>query len=163
MDITKAFVKKLLPPRPDWSRKGDNGRLLVIAGSRTYTGSPALVALSAIRSGCDWVDVFSPKRSADTVATFSPDLITHPQRGDFLNSWHLNDAFFLSKRDSAIVIGNGLGRRKETEIFITEFLKKTEKPCVIDADAIHAIAKKEFLLKPQFILTPNGYEFFRRE
>ena len=160
MLVTKTLVKKLYPPRPEWSHKGERGRLLVIGGSKTYSGSPALVALAAIKAGVDWVDIFSPKRAADIGATFSPDLITHPQRGDFLNSWHLNEAFFLAKRDTAVVIGNGLGRRKETENFIVEFLKKAEKPCVIDADAIHAIAKKEFLIKNNFVLTPHSYEFF---
>ena len=160
MDITKPVVKKLSPPRPDWSHKGECGRLLVIGGNKSYTGSPALVALAAIKSGTDWVDIFSPKRPADIAASFSPDMITHPQRGDFLNSWHLQEAFYLEKRCSAVVIGNGLGRRKETEIFITEFLKKAEKPCVIDADAIQAVAKKEFLIKESFVLTPHSYEFF---
>lgn len=160
MLITKQFVKKLFPSRPAWSHKGDFGRLLVIAGSKTYTGSPALVGLAAIKTGTDWVDIFSPKRAADIAASFSPDLITHPQRGDFLNSWHLNEAHFLVKRNNAIVIGNGLGRRKETEIFITEFLKNTKKPCVVDADALHILAQKEFLIKQQFVLTPHSQEFF---
>jgi NAD(P)H-hydrate epimerase len=160
MEVTKRFVKKLYPKRPAWCRKGDCGRLLVVGGSRNYTGSPALVALAAIKAGADWVDVLSPSRPADIAASFSPDLITHPQRGDFLNSWHLKDAVSLSRKSSAVVIGNGLGRRKETEIFITEFLRKVSVPVVIDADAIHAVSKKEILLKNSFILTPHSYEFF---
>lgn len=160
MEVTKAFCKKFFPPRPDWSHKGDFGRLLVIAGSRTFSGSPALVALAAIKTGADWVDIFSPRRAADIAASFSPDMITHPQRGDFLNSWHLNEAFALEKRDDAVVIGNGLGRRVETEIFLGEFLRKAQKPCVIDADAIRALAKKELLIRQNVVLTPHAQEFF---
>jgi NAD(P)H-hydrate epimerase len=158
--VTKAIIKKIYPKRNPWCRKGDFGKLLVIAGNNTYTGSPALVSLAALKSGTDWVDVFSPQRASDISAGFSPDIITHPQKGDFLNLWHLKQAVSLEKRDNAIVIGNGLGRRKETEKFIIEFLKKTKKPCVVDADAIKAIAQKEFVIKKNFVLTPHSYEFF---
>ena len=160
MVVTAAFVRKLFRKRPEWSHKGDFGRLLVIGGSRTYTGSPALVSLAALRTGADWVDVFSPQRAADVAASFSPDLITYPQKGDFLNPWHLKEALELEGKCDAIVMGNGLGRRMETEAFIIKFLEKTSKPCVIDADAIHTMARKKQSVKNNFILTPHAHEFF---
>jgi len=160
MLVTKSQVKKLYPPRSQWCHKGEHGRLLVIAGSKYYSGSPTLVAMAAARSGVDWVDVFSPKRAADITATHSPDLVTHPQRGDFLNSWHLKNALTLAKRNSAVVIGPGLGRREETEAFVTEFLRENEKPCVIDADAIHFVAEDKRLIRSNYILTPHANEFY---
>lgn len=158
--VTKKFVKSLYPKRFDWSHKGDFGRLLVVGGSKQYTGSPLLTSLAAVKSGVDWVDLFSPKRAADISASISPDLITHPQRGDFLNSWHLREALILKKSANAVVIGNGLGMRKETQSFVKEFLKKTNEPCVVDADAINILSSKEILIKKNFVLTPHSYEFF---
>lgn len=160
MIVTKQFVNKLYPKRPPWSHKGDFGRLLVIGGSKTYSGAPALAGIAAIKTGTDLVTLFSPKRAADIAATFSPDLITYPARGDFLNSWHLKEAFQFASRSTAIVIGSGLDVRNETKIFVTEFLKKTQLPTVIDADAIKTVSQKEFLLKNTTLLTPHSHDFF---
>ncbi|MBI4021249.1 MAG: NAD(P)H-hydrate dehydratase [Candidatus Aenigmarchaeota archaeon] len=157
MVVTKAAVRKLFPARKPWSHKGDHGRLLVVGGSKLYTGAPGLVALAALKTGVDLVTVFAPKRAADIVASLSPDLITFPARGDFLNSWHLGDALRLAAKADAVVIGNGLGDRRETAIFIEQFLEKADRPCVIDADAIRVAAKRP--LRADAVLTPHAAEF----
>jgi NAD(P)H-hydrate epimerase len=157
--VTKAFLKNIYPHRGAWSRKGNYGKLLVIGGSRIYTGSPAFNVLAAIKSGADLVTLFSVRRSADIVATFSPDIITYPVRGDYLNPWHLREAFELEKAADAVVIGGGIGRSGETSSFVMKFLERTKKPCVVDADAIHIISRR-IIVKPNFILTPHSYEFF---
>ena len=48
--VSKGYVKKLYPRRRPDSHKGDFGRLLVIGGSRTFSGAPALAALSALEA-----------------------------------------------------------------------------------------------------------------
>jgi len=160
MEIKKPFVKKLFPTRDKWSRKGDFGHLLIIGGSKLYSGSPAFAALAALKTGTDLVTVFAPKRAADIIATFSPDLITYPARGDFLNSWNLGEALRFLKKADAVVIGGGVGKRKETAAFVEKFLERNDKPCVIDADGIHVIANNERLLGESCILTPHAHEFF---
>ena len=40
-----------LPPRAPDSHKGDYGKILVIAGSETMIGAPAITSLAALRSG----------------------------------------------------------------------------------------------------------------
>lgn len=157
---TKALIKKLYPKRPPQAHKGQFGRLLVVGGSRVYSGAPALAALAAIRSGCDLVKVASPQRPADIVAGFSPDLITWPLKGDFLNPWHLPDILKLAGESGAAVIGSGLGRHPQTQALVQQFLRKTGIPCVIDADAIHALARARNLkLRENCILTPHSLEF----
>ncbi len=49
--ITKKDIK--LPKRKAKSHKGDNGKALVIGGSRDYAGAVALAGLAALRSGVD--------------------------------------------------------------------------------------------------------------
>lgn len=62
--------------REPQSHKGDFGRLLVLGGSETFSGAPALVALAALRTGVDLAYVAAPERTAYAISSFSPDLIT---------------------------------------------------------------------------------------
>jgi NAD(P)H-hydrate epimerase len=159
--ITKSFVRKAYPKRQNWSRKGDFGRLLVIGGSNKYSGSPALAGLAALRSGCDLVTVVAPERAANIIASFSPDLITEPVKGNCFNNWHTRFVQDLVKQSDAVVIGGGLGRRSETSTFVQNMLQRLDRPCVIDADAIHAVCMNKKLLKPHHIITPHSHEFLK--
>ena len=82
--VNRLLLKKIYKKRPEWSHKGDFGHLLVIGGSKKYSGSPAFNTLAAYRSGVDLVTVVAPKRAANIIATFSPDMITYPLEGDYL-------------------------------------------------------------------------------
>jgi len=153
-------ISDVYKPRGPEAKKYDYGHLLVIGGSKIYSGSPGLNALAAMRCGADLVTVASPERAANIVASFSPDIITYPLEGDFLSSNQLEEIRKLPGRFNACVIGGGLGRKKKTLSAVCEFLKKTEYPCVIDADAIHAIAEKpQITCGRNFLLTPNRSEF----
>ena len=84
--INEKIMRRVYSRRDGWSHKGDFGKLLVVGGSREYTGSPAIVALSALRSGCDFVKIFAPLRSADACANFSPEIIAIPYEKDYLDA-----------------------------------------------------------------------------
>src|SRR3989344_2081986 len=126
MLITKSVLKKI-PQRKKWSRKGDFGKLLVIGGSKLYTGAPILVAQAALASSCDLVIVAAPERVAN-VAAKNPNLITYPLKGDYVTKRHFSEIKELEKGKSAVVVGNGLGRDKETMNFVRYYIKKTELP-----------------------------------
>ena len=65
------------------------------------------------------------------------------------------------KNKSAAVIGGGIERRKETISTIINFLRKTDIPCVIDADAIYAVAEnKKVVSNKNAVITPHAYEFY---
>lgn len=157
--ISRGFVRKAYPKRRPWSHKGDFGKLLVVGGSRKYSGSPALAGLAALRTGCDLVTVAAPERAANIIASFSPDLITEPVTGNCFNNWHTRSVLEFAKEADAVVIGGGLGRRSETKTFVQNFLLRLDKPCVIDADAIHAVAINKRVLKNNCVLTPHSREF----
>jgi NAD(P)H-hydrate epimerase len=129
---------------------------LVIGGSKLYTGAPILVAKAALASGCDLVTIVAPQRVSNTAAR-DPNLITYPLKGDYITKKHLSEIKKLTKGKSAVVVGNGLGRNKGTMNFVKSFVKKTNLPMVIDADALHAVKGK---LKKNIILTPHAGEFF---
>ncbi len=155
------ILKKIYGKRDVWSHKGEFGKLVVIAGSKRHTGSPCFVGLAAYRAGCDLVYIISPKRAADVVANFSPNLITEPLEGDKLVKNHVEKIIALIKevRATAVAIGPGLWREKETLDSIIELIKKIDLPIVIDADAIRAVAKKKEVIKRNCVITPHADEF----
>lgn len=159
-NVDKKLLKKIYKPREKWSHKGNFGRLLVIGGSKRYSGSPTFNALAAYRTGVDLVTVAAPRRPADIIASFLPDLITYPLDGDYLNESHLDDIFILVEDSDAVVIGGGLERNQETLITVRKILKGLTLPCVIDADAIHAIREEKKILRDNFIVTPHSNEFY---
>ncbi|MBI4018269.1 MAG: NAD(P)H-hydrate dehydratase, partial [Candidatus Aenigmarchaeota archaeon] len=89
-----------------------------------------------------------------------PEMITVPLEGDFLAKRHLKEIFALIDSHDAAVIGGGLGRNTETMHAvreIIEYARKKRTPCVIDADALHALPEK---LAQHFVVTPHAMEFF---
>lgn len=157
--ITKSILKKVYGKRSEWSRKGDFGHLLIIGGSRHYTGSLAFNAVAALRSGCDLVTIAAPERAADIAARFAPDIIAYPLKGDHVKSAHVREMRALMQGKDALVIGGGLGRHVETVRAVHALLSKIGMPVVADADALHAVAKKKSLVRGNFVLTPHAGEF----
>ncbi|MEM5877987.1 MAG: NAD(P)H-hydrate dehydratase, partial [Candidatus Aenigmatarchaeota archaeon] len=63
--VNKNLLKTVYTKRDEWSKKYDFGHLLVIGGSKLYSGSPAFNALAAYKAGVDLVTVVAPERAAD--------------------------------------------------------------------------------------------------
>jgi len=166
--ITKDILKQVYTPRPADSHKYDYGLLLVIGGGEFYTGSPALSAMAAFRSGVDMVQILAPKRAADIIASFSPNLAAYPLKGDWLDQEDVPvllsqtaAARSVAGEKVAVVVGGGTGRSEQTQQALQEFLKETDSRIVVDADAIYALAKNTLSIKDQpAIITPNSHEFF---
>jgi len=166
--VTKDILKNIYKERPKDSKKYDFGLLIVIGGSDFYSGSPALSAMAAFKSGVDMVRIIAPKRAADIIASFSPNLAAYPLEGNWLERKHLatlismtESAKAVSYGKTAVVIGGGMGRSQDTQDAILEYLEEVSVPVVIDADAINALRKKpEIISGKPFLITPHTYEFF---
>jgi hydroxyethylthiazole kinase-like uncharacterized protein yjeF len=159
--VSKSILNQVYKKRKPWSRKYDFGHLLVVGGSKLYSGSPAFNALAALRAGVDLVTIVAPEKTAYVIRSFKPDLIAFPIACEFFTKENLEEVLDLTKNKTAVVIGGGMSRRQEVLEFILEFLKKVDLPCVIDADAIHALAiDKEVIKGKKAIITPHAYEFF---
>ncbi|MCD6371805.1 MAG: NAD(P)H-hydrate dehydratase [Candidatus Aenigmarchaeota archaeon] len=159
--VDKKILRKVYKRRKAWSRKHDFGYLLIIGGSKEYSGSPAFNALAALRAGVDLVTIVSPRRAADIIASFKPDLIVHPINADYLTIENLDEVLGLLHKKDAVVIGGGMCRYPEVLEFISEFLKRVKIPTVIDADAIYAASKiLEEIEGKNFVLTPHTHEFY---
>jgi NAD(P)H-hydrate epimerase len=158
MIVRRGIFKKIYKKRNLWCHKGNFGKLGIIAGSYFYSGSPIFVGTAALRAGCDIVRIFAPKCISNVIRSYLPDLIVFPYKSDFFDRSALSFVLKNSKDLSAFTIGNGMYRDKKVLKNIRTFVKKCNKPCVIDADAIYAI--KNMKLNQKFLITPHSYEFF---
>ncbi len=167
--VTKGILKEIFPERKRevYYRKYEFGLLIVIGGSEFYSGSPALSAMAAFNAGVDMVRIIAPRRAADIIASFSPNMAAYPLEGKWLNGSHLAELVAMTKAAESVargnvaaVIGGGAGRSKETQEVILEYLSRVNIPVVIDADAIHAVGSRTEVIKGKpFLITPHLYEF----
>lgn len=150
----------LLYPAPKaTSHKGQNGRLLVIAGG-PYTGAPALVGFGALGIGVDLVHIATPALAATVVASYSPTFIVHPLVGHRLLREDLRQIQELTPRADAVAIGPGLGEVEGTLETVREVVRNLPIPMVIDADGIKAVAgDPKCLAGKRAVLTPHSREF----
>jgi hydroxyethylthiazole kinase-like uncharacterized protein yjeF len=152
-----ASFSRMYPPRQRNVRKGDFGRLIIAGGSETYSGCLAFNALAALRAGVDLAIIVAPRRAADIVAGYSPDLITAPCDTAFPEPRLVGE--FLSGAD-ALLIGCGVIRTRSAHEALQTIIKKCMLPIVADAEALHAIALKPSVCQgKRILLTPNGGEF----
>lgn len=156
MDLSKIY-----PPRPDWVHKGNYGSVLVVAGSKLYSGSATLAGVAALRAGADLVTVCAPARAAEVAVHTLPDLITFPLKGDHLGIRHVADILDVAhvRRVNSVVLGCGLARHQSTIAAVHKLISKLTIPQVLDADALFAISQNpQVVLGKQIILTPHAGE-----
>ncbi|HKZ23271.1 MAG TPA: NAD(P)H-hydrate dehydratase [Thermoplasmata archaeon] len=141
------------------SHKGQNGRVLIVAGG-PFTGAPALAAYGALGIGADLVHIATPALAAPVVASYSPAFIVHPLVGHRLMREDLRQVLDLAGKADAVAIGPGLGDVEGTLEAIRDIVRQLTLPIVIDADAIRAVAAdpKTFAGKPA-VITPHSREF----
>jgi len=161
--VGKGDAKVAIKKRKPESHKGDFGYVMVIGGSKYFTGAPTLSALAALRTGVDVVFIVTPHYVANTIRGFSPAIIVREFDGDFLNENAIDVISKLLPKINAVVFGPGLGLEEETEEVapkIFTLLKKQNIPTVIDADALKILSRHSELKKWQnAIITPHLGEF----
>ncbi|MCL4398723.1 MAG: NAD(P)H-hydrate dehydratase [Candidatus Parvarchaeota archaeon] len=155
--VNEKIIKTIYKKRDNWSHKGNFGKVLIIGGSEEYTGSPAIVALSALRAGADLTKIIAPKRAADVCAGFSPEMITLPMEGETLDSGAFRTIKEESERYNVIVAGNGMKTGYEQGLLVNRILKEINKKIILDADAIKMADVN--LLGKNVLITPNSNEF----
>lgn len=135
------------------SKKGDNGKVLVIGGSKEYVGAPYFAAMAALRTGIDLVYVAAPERVAWVLNTFSPDLITIKCKGEYLRQTHYAEIEKIAKKCDVVIIGPGLTEKSNALIKKILMLKM---PKVIDAQAVSQCKLTQL---NNSVLTPHKKEY----
>jgi NAD(P)H-hydrate epimerase len=160
--INDEMIKKLIVPRKNSSRKGDNGIVLVVGGSRIYHGAPVLASIAALRSGTDLVYTAVPSVNVESTRSYSPNLIVIPlvdQRLTMGSAARLIKS--LPKKVDVATIGMGMSiAKKEALLSLVEKLLQNGSKIVLDASAlIPEILPK--IKGSDCIITPHGGEYMR--
>ena len=160
--LTTNIVKKYIPPRKLNSRKGDNGKVLVVGGSYMYHGAPILASLAALRTGADLVYTAVPKINAQASRALSSDLIVIPLADSKLTRGSVNKLLgqVPAGIDSA-TIGMGLAVENiEALKLLIKSLIDQDIRLSLDASAL----RKEILpiiRGKNVVVTPHSGEFER--
>jgi NAD(P)H-hydrate epimerase len=165
--LTSEEVHRLLPRRTASSHKGTYGHAGIIAGSVGKTGAAALAAMAALRIGAGLVTVATPSSANSALEAKLLEAMTAPMpetEAKTLARSGLERLLAFANERSAVAIGPGLTTHPETADLVQALLPRLEKPSVLDADALNALAGHTALLsscKTAPILTPHPGEMAR--
>jgi NAD(P)H-hydrate epimerase len=165
--ITPETVRRLIPARRPSSHKGTYGHAGIVAGSVGKTGAAAMAAKAALRIGSGLVTVAAPAGVNDVLEAKLLEAMTVPMpetQARTLARAGLEDLLSFINARTAVAIGPGLTTHPDTVELIRALLPRLEKPSVLDADALNALAGHASLLetcKIPPILTPHPGEMAR--
>lgn len=156
-------VAEQLPTRQLDSHKGDNGHVLVVAGSETMRGAAVLSAMGALRSGAGLVTVAGIPAVCDAVAAHLPECLTLPlpERGGGIAPDAAITIRATRGKWTGAIFGPGLGQSDDVRQFLAGTWDGWLMPSVIDADALNAVAKGVELPSAPCVLTPHPGEMGR--
>jgi NAD(P)H-hydrate epimerase len=155
-----------LPTRNKESHKGDFGRVLMIGGSRGMAGAIAMSGIAALRSGSGLLKIATPDSIQESVASFSPCLMTvgiESKKGHF-SSGAIDQLLEEAEWADVIAIGPGMGRFKSQQKLVETLYTELPQPLIVDADALNLLADSDAALaehKGLRMLTPHPGEFQR--
>jgi hydroxyethylthiazole kinase-like uncharacterized protein yjeF len=136
-------IAALFPPRSRASHKGTYGHLLIIAGSLGKTGAAALAARAAMRCGAGLVTAATAASQQPVLAALVIEAMTAalPETGTRSVAFKALDVINdLAAGRDAVAIGPGLGLDADTQALAREVVRTVDRPLVVDADALTALA-----------------------
>lgn len=164
---TRELVKEWLPNRRSSAHKGDFGRVLIVAGSRGMTGAASLCGDAALRAGAGLVTVAVPETLHSIMEAKLTEVMTAPLpdsgNGRLVREARQRIISLLEDKD-VLAIGPGLSTDPEVVTLVRELLPSVQVPCVLDADALNALAGDvEVFRKVQapVVVTPHPGEMAR--
>lgn len=150
----------LLPARPEQSHKGTFGRVLCVCGSVGMSGAAYLAAKAAYRMGAGLVRILTPEENRVILQTLLPEAIVSVYDSTEPDLSSIDEAEAWA---DVLVIGCGLGVTPCSRRLLAHLLRRTDKPRILDADALNLLARNPSLLKyaKGAILTPHPLELSR--
>ena len=159
-------VLRLLPDRDPRAHKGNFGKILLLCGSRGYTGAAALAAMGSVRSGAGLVYLAVPECIYEIEAVKLTEAIVLPlpsRDGTYAIEAAQEVRALLATMD-AVLIGPGMGQSEGALAVLEEVLDHFDGPIVVDADGLNLMATHKVLLRRRngpTVLTPHEGEFKR--
>ena len=162
ISLSPSVVKKFIPSRKSNSRKGDNGKVLVVGGSYMYHGAPVLSSLAALRSGSDLVYTAVPKVNVQSTRSLSSDFIIIPMADSKLTRGTVNKLLGQIPQDlDSATIGMGLAVQdvEALKLLIKSLLNRDVRLSLDASSLVKEILP--LIANKNVVVTPHAGEFKR--
>lgn len=166
LSIDEMKMAQLLPRRKRDTHKGDYGKILLLCGSRGYTGAAALAAMGALRTGAGLVYLAVPESiyAIEAVKLTEAVVMPVPDENGMLSRQAVPEIRKMLPKMDAVLFGCGVGLGEGPEEVLNMLLEEFHGPLVLDADGITLVSRHIDLLRGRTspaILTPHDGEFAR--
>ena len=148
--IVDSEIQRALPRRPRAAHKGNFGRVLIVGSGSGMPGAVRLSGEACLRVGAGLVTVAVAPENVPAISAGRPELICLQLTGVGV----LGEAI---EKAEVIAIGPGLGRTQWAREALHAVLA-SNKPLVVDADALNLIAEAGTQARDNWILTPHPGE-----
>jgi len=160
IDVSQVREVRSKLNRDKFSHKGNFGHVLIIAGSKGKIGAAVLATKACLRSGAGLVTSYIPSCGYEIIQTAVPEaMVVCDENPDVISEINLDLNQFAT-----IAIGPGIGDSEQTLSAFGNFLESSNRPLVLDADALNLLSSNRSLIEKvpkQSILTPHPKEFDR--
>jgi len=165
-ELNHESVLSLLPDRDPWGHKGTFGKVLLLCGSRGFTGAAYLAAMGALRTGAGLVFLGVPESiyAIEAVKLNEPVVFPLPDKEGKLSEEAIPEIMARLPQMDAVLIGCGLGQSEDTLAVVKAVLDHAACPVIVDADGINVLSRHKDILRGRVyptILTPHDGEFAR--
>ena len=165
-ELNHEAVLALLPDRDPLGHKGTFGKILLLCGSRGFTGAAYLAAMGALRSGAGLTFLGVPEGiyAIEAVKLNEPVVFPLPEEDGKLGYMAVKEILERLPSMDAVLIGCGLGISAGTYSVVKAVLEHAQCPVVLDADGISVLKEHKDILRGRTyptILTPHEGEFLR--
>ena len=164
--LCRDAVLAMIPDRDPWAHKGDFGKLLLLCGSKGYTGAAAMAAMGALRCGAGLVYLGVPESiyAIEAVKLTEPVVFPLPEEDGKLGLLSMEKIRQMLPKMDAVLIGCGLGQSAGTFLVVKAVLEEACCPVVLDADGINVLSGHMDILRGRTyptVITPHDGEFAR--
>ena len=165
-ELDHKEIMTILPERNREGHKGTFGKILLLCGSRGYTGAAYLASMGALRCGAGLVFLGIPGSiyMIEAVKLNEPVVFPLPDEEGMYHPSACDDIRSRLKDMDAVLIGCGMGQGNGPLAVLEMILKEATCPVVLDADGINLLQGHMDLLRGRrypTILTPHWGEFRR--
>jgi NAD(P)H-hydrate epimerase len=154
--VDDSLAAEWLPRFTVRMHKGDRGRVLVIGGEKGMAGAGLHAATCALEAGAGLVKLAAHDASVAAAQAAVPDVLTVTTALGPKLEPALQEAIAWA---DAIILGPGLGRGTTRAQLVRAVLDATDRPVVLDADALQVGADLLKHGRSPRVLTPHVGEF----
>ncbi len=162
-----ADYAALLPEHPEDIHKNQRGRVLVVAGSRSFPGAAALAVMGAQRMGAGYVTLAVPESILPTLQAklTSAVVVGLPENPSRTFASKVADAVLdLAREHDSVVMGPGLTVAHGAVLMVRRVVRELPRPLVLDADGLNALVDAVDVLAERparTVITPHPGELAR--